>query len=193
MVKKILTGLGVLLILFVLFIWWGSTVEGPGNSTQPTTKNNTTELFNQNFTSDKGNFSIYFEGSPEYTLEPLTFENGESFPAHLYQYRDKQGSVWQAFFTEYPENAALESNEVNSMLNTIRGTEKSINGKLLSTDVTTYQGFTAINYEIYVEKDKYYFKGRNILNGRKLYSVAYIHDESKEVEYKRFFDSLLIK
>ncbi len=192
--KKVLIGVGVLVVLFGLFIWWGTTLEDTPQST--TTEQKAPEVTQksiQNFTSDKGNFSIYFEGSPEYTLEPLTLESGESFPAHLYQYQDADGSVWQVFFTEYPEKAVLASNDVDSLLNTIKGTEGSIGGKLISTNVTSYQGYTAIDYEMYVEADKYYFKGRNVLNGRKLYSVAYIHGEGKTGDYQKFFDSLLIK
>ncbi|MBP9732219.1 MAG: hypothetical protein KBD29_02045 [Candidatus Magasanikbacteria bacterium] len=190
--KKVLMGFGVLIVAVILFLWWGSTVEAP-QSDDAVAGNTTTEKYRQNFTSDKGNFSIYFEDTPGYSLGALTLENGDWFPTHTYQYQDAKNSVWQIFYTEYPVSADLETDPTNSMLATIKGTEKEMGGKIVSTTVTEYMGFPAVDYEIYLEAEKRLFKGRNILNGRKLYAVVFIHDEDEKVEYMNFFDSLLIK
>lgn len=190
--KKLFIGLGTLIVGFILFLWWGSTVETPV-SVDSSEQVKKTQEFEQNFTSDKGNFSIYFEDTPAYSLGVLTLENGEWFRTHTYQYIDAKNSVWQVFYTEYPPSENVSGNEINSMLATIKGTEKEIGGKIIKTSITEYAGFPAVDFEIYVEAKKRLFKGRNILNGRKLYSVAFIHDEDEEVEYKKFFDSLLIK
>ncbi len=184
--KKVLIGLGVLLVLFILFLRWGSTVEAPHSDSGE-------GRYRQNFTSDKGNFSIYFEDTPGYSLGALTLENGDWFPTHTYQYRDTKNNVWQVFYTEYPTSTDRISDTTNSMLATIKGTEEEIGGKIISTTVGEYRGFPAIDYEIYIKAEKRLFKGRNILNGRKLYAVVVIHNEDEKVEYTNFFDSLLIK
>ncbi len=188
--KKVLIGVGVVLVLFVLFIWWGSTIEDTPESNNSGTMD-TAPVTTQDFTSDKGNFSVYFGGAPEYTPGTLSLKNGDSFATHLYQHRAEDGSVWQVFFTEYPKSADL-SNEENFLLNSIKGTESSINGKIVSSNSTKYQGLPAIDYLIYLENEKYYFKGRNILDGRKLYSVVYIYDDGKEVSSEKFFSSFKI-
>lgn len=188
--KKVLIGLGVLLVLFILFIWWGSTVETPDVADE-VGEDTTTELTNQNFTSDVGNFSIYFEGTPQYTPGTMTTSKGETYPTNLYQYRAADGSVWQALYTEYPKSSDV-SNPEGVLLNTVRGTEASIEGKIASTKVGKYQGFPSIDYVINLPEQKYVFKGRNILDGHKLYSVVYIYDEGKEVASENFFNSLKI-
>ncbi len=187
--KKVLIGLGVILVLFVLFIWWGSTIETPPSDEG--TVENTTELDNQNFTSDKGNFSIYFENTPRYVPGTLTTLKGESYPTHLYQSRAADESVWQALYTEYPKSYDV-SNPENVLLNTVQGMETSVAGKITKTETGEYQGFPSIDYVISVPEQKYVMKGRNVLNGSKLYSMAYIFDEGKELPSDHFFDSLKI-
>lgn len=188
--KKVLIGLVILLGLFILFIWWGSTVETPVSDSE-VVDNTTTELDNQNFTSDKGNFSIYFESTPQYVPGTMTTSKGETYPTHLYQTRAVDGSVWQALYTEYPKSSDV-SNPENVLLNTVRGTESSIEGKITATQIGKYQGFPSIDYTISIPEQKYVFKGRNILDGHKLYSVVYIFDEGKEVPSENFFNSLKI-
>ena len=189
--KKVLIGLGVLVVLFILFIWWGSTVETPDVDNSGV-GDNTTQSDNQNFTSDKGNFSIYFEGTPIYTSGTLSLSTGETYATHLYQYKAADESVWQAFYTEYPAKVDI-SNPENVLLNTIKGTEGAVQGKIVSTKTGVYQDLPSIDYVISIPQQKYFLKGRNIIQGHKLYSVSYIYDEGKEVSSQSFFDSLKIQ
>ncbi len=184
--KKMLIGMGIVLGMFILFIWWGSTIETPHKESATVA-----EVLNENFTSEKGNFSIHFEGMPQYTPGTLTMTTGETYPTHLYQYKAVDESIWQVFYTEYPESTDI-SNPENVLLNTVRGTESSVAGKIISTETGTYQGFPSVDYVINIPEQQYVFKGRNIINGRKLYSVGYIYDEGKELPSKSFFDSLKI-
>ncbi len=198
MVKKILIGVAVLFGLFVLFvIWAGTSSDTP---TSPDTTTTTTEdtktpavvdTSASNFVSDKGNFSINFEGTPTYKLNMISLPNGEQFPGHLYQYTAADGSVWQALFAEYPKNADV-SNAENLLLNTVKGIEGAVSGKIVSTKVTTYQGFPAIDYLINIPEQKFYYRGRNVLNGKKIYSVSYIYDDGHELPSESFFNSLKI-
>jgi hypothetical protein len=187
--KKVLVVLGIFVILFGLFIWWGSTVESP--ILDEDIQNTIVELENQNFTSDKGNFSIYFETTPRYVPGTLTTLKGESYPTHLYQSSAVDGSVWQVLYTEYPKSYDV-SNPENVLLNTVQGMETSVAGKITKTEIGEYRGFLSIDYMINVPEQKYIMKGRNILNGSKLYSMAYIYDEGKELPSDHFFDSLKI-
>lgn len=191
MMKKIFIGLAVVVGLFILFIWWGSTVETPESAT-PTNSTNTTEQTNQNFTSDKGNFSIFFEGTPTYKPNSMTLKSGEQVPAHLYQYNDAFGIVWQAFYTEYPEKVDVSSPNT-LLLAGVEGTRASLEGEIKSTRELTYQELPAVEYVVYVPSEKVYFKGRNILKGHKFYSVSVIYDDTQVPAIDKFFNSLLIK
>lgn len=188
--KKVLIGLGILLLLFIAFVWWGSTVETPVLDSE-VVGDTTPELDNQNFTSDKGDFSIYFENTPQYVPGTLTTLKGETYPTHLYQSRAADESVWQALYTEYPKSYDV-SNPENVLLNTVQGMETSVAGEIIKLQTGEYRGFPSIDYSISVPEQKYVLKGRNILNGSKLYSMAYIYGEGEELPSEHFFNSLKI-
>ena len=190
--KKILIGFGVLFLLFVLFLWWGSTVKTPQSTNSTTSSTNTAESVKQNFTSDKGNFSIFFEGTPTYKPNFMTLKSGEKVPAHFYQYKDSSDVVWQVFYTEYPEKVDISSPNT-LLLSGVEGTRATLEGETKSTRELTYQGLPAVEYVVYMPSEKVYFKGRNILKGYKFYSVSVIYDDTQTPAIDKFFDSLLIK
>lgn len=191
MLKKILIGIGLLLAGFIGFIWWGSTLPPQEGERTETGDQSIVPGNAQNFTADHGHFSIYFAGTPLYKENQISRATGETFPGHMYQYVAGDGSVWQILYSEYPKDMKLLDSR-NQLTLTVNTMMEAIGAELKSSASITYQGYPAIDFVMYLPEEGYYYKGRNVLNGRELYSMGYIYDEGGVLPLDEFFNSLKI-
>lgn len=181
-----------LLVCAMVLVLLGAGCSG---ATTETGSNTTSEEvavdYSANFTFELGNFGAYFPMPPSYIPGEMPLKEGGSITTHIYQYEAEDLSLWQAGFAEYPETSDLSDVE-GSLANSVELTRANFDGEIVSIENTTYQGFPAVDYLISVQNGVGYFKGRNILNGHRFYTMGYAYDAGAEVSSDHFFNSLVI-
>ncbi len=191
MKKALLLG-GGLVVLILIVMWSQGEPAGVVLDDSSDAVDTSEEAdFSANFTFELGNFGAYFPMPPSYVPGNMPLKEGGSIETHLYQYEAPDASLWQAGFAEYPETSDLSDVE-GSLANSVETTRAAFEGEVVSLENTTYQGFPAVDYLISVQGGVGYFKGRNILNGHRFYTVGYAYDAGAEVASDHFFNSLVI-
>ncbi len=164
---------------------------GCSGQTTPTSSDSNSAQLSTVFLSEPGNFSVDFGGEPVYTPDSGSTDEGTSFPTHLYQYELPYGSLYQAFYTEYPESFDVSVPE-NTLTASVESARNSLGGQIVSSELVTYQGYPAIEFLIFVPDGNGYYKGLHVFNGHKFYALSYLYDAGNEMPSDSFFGSLVI-
>ena len=146
------------------------------------------------FYSPVGRFTASFPTYPEHEKNELEIEGaGVTVAYDSYSSVTPDGTAYIISISEYPAEIDTATPEVN-LEGALNGMIQSREGnELVSSGMTTFGEYTAMEYHIQNPLDGVTLKGQSIMRGQTLYQmvVAYETNAYDDDAYQRFLDSLL--
>lgn len=145
---------------------------------------------------EHGDFSVFFPDQPGYSLDPQELTPGHRVDAHNYTLRigDFNGSLGAGYIKNPFASSNLTPEE--NLQRELEHTTSTGGSRLISSKLTTYKGYPAIDYTAYNQLDPslpaVYVVGRDILKDGDLYTLGYGYpkDEEDKKLKERFLNSL---
>lgn len=145
---------------------------------------------------ENGEFSVFFPEKPTYSIDPQEITPGQRVNTHSYSVG--VGNLNASLSAGFVKNPFAGSN-LTAEENLQRELEHTANAggsRLISSNLTTYKGYPAIEYVIYNQLDPslpaVYAQGMDVLKDGDLYMLGYGYpsgEEDKNLK-RKFFSSL---
>lgn len=188
--KKVLfIVLGIVALFVIIAIFFDSSNDSKKNSTQ--TDNISTEDWKE-FNSIEGKFKVIFPKFPSHETENIDIKNVKNQPKmELYTSEQSDDIAYLVSYIPY-SNEFDFSNPKTSLENSVNGSLQNLEGgKLVSSSFSKYSNYDAIDYVLYSSKEDMYIKGKNIIVGNTLYSLAVTYRQKSvtDIQTDKFFNS----
>jgi hypothetical protein len=167
-----------------------STATVPKKPSTPTAVQNPTS--GQSYFLQHGAFSAFFPEEPTLSSVQLDFGNGNNVQEYIYDFTkiDKSAEIQASYAGSAIAN--VNTSPEDSLKNEVTYTDNTNGFKVISSNITSYDNFPAINYLLYNQTASVYLKGMDIAKGNDIYSLDYQYPSGKENKTleNSFFNSL---
>jgi hypothetical protein len=185
-------GVGIVVVILVAAAYFiGNRPDNPAGSTGASTTNNA-GVNAQDYYLAHGNFSAYFPAQPTYSLTSQELTQGNNVSDNNYFW----GSIGNSINNPSLEVTYIASPFANSnntpdanLENELQYTGTSSGSEIVSSSLTTFDGYPAVDYLVSNQVDKSqpteYEVGMDVLKGNDLYMFDYDYwagQENKQLE-----------
>jgi len=119
--------------------------------------------------------------------EQLVDVAGTETPLTLYSVADTDGTTFSAGAITYPDTVDVDDPAVN-LIGSVSGAAANVGGRVIAQEITVYQGAPAAEFEI--EANGVRLLARNVLDGRRLYTLSVAFRGEAPAAAEAFLESL---